>query len=94
MLSWAGKRAFIPVLANYFATRSCEIAVDHAARRAGESRYNLWGLLRLQFNLLMGRPRRGPARAGEQAGPHYVVKEVVGESRLQRAQHFRQDLQD
>jgi len=82
MLSRARKRAFIPVLANYFAVRPCEIAVDHAARRSGDSRYNVWKLFRLEFNLLMGRPRRVARRAGEQAGPHYVVKEVVGESRL------------
>ncbi len=82
MLSRARKRAFIPVLANYFAARSCEIAVDHAPRCSGGSRYNLWRLVRLQFNLLLGRPRGTAARPGTQAGPRYVIKEVAGESRL------------
>ncbi len=82
MLSRARKRAFIPVLANHFAARCCEITVDHAARQSGESRYNVWRLLRLEFNILMGRPRRRPAGVGEQAGPRYVIREVVGESGL------------
>jgi undecaprenyl-phosphate 4-deoxy-4-formamido-L-arabinose transferase len=82
MLSRARKRAFIPVLANCFAKNCCEIRVDHAPRHSGESRYNLWRLLRLQLNLLMGRPLRTDAPPGTQAGPPYLVKEVVGESGL------------
>ena len=82
MLSRARKRVFIPVLANYFAAHPCEIPVAHAPRHSGESRYNLWTLVRLQLNLLMGRPRREAAGAGEQAGPRYVIKEVAGASRL------------
>jgi len=43
---------FIPVLADMFAGRVTEVPVAHAERLAGESKYSLWKLLRLQFDLM------------------------------------------
>lgn len=45
---------FIPVLANSFARNTTEIEVDHAERNAGTSKYSIWKLLQLQFDLLTG----------------------------------------
>ena len=46
------RSTFIPVLANSFAKRATEIEVAHAERAAGESKYSLWKLVNLQFDLL------------------------------------------
>ncbi|OGV35906.1 MAG: undecaprenyl-phosphate 4-deoxy-4-formamido-L-arabinose transferase [Lentisphaerae bacterium GWF2_45_14] len=46
------RSTFIPVLGNSFARNTCEIDVEHSARAAGESKYSLWNLINLQFNLL------------------------------------------
>jgi len=46
------RSTFIPVLANTFAKRAAEIEVGHAERAAGESKYSLWKLVNLQFDLL------------------------------------------
>jgi undecaprenyl-phosphate 4-deoxy-4-formamido-L-arabinose transferase len=46
------RSTFIPVLANTFAKRAAEIEVGHAERAAGESKYSLWKLINLQFDLL------------------------------------------
>jgi undecaprenyl-phosphate 4-deoxy-4-formamido-L-arabinose transferase len=43
---------FIPVLADMFAGRVTEVPVAHAERQAGESKYSLWKLMRLQFDLM------------------------------------------
>ena len=43
---------FIPVLADMFAGRVTEIPVAHAERKRGDSKYSLWKLVRLQFDLL------------------------------------------
>lgn len=43
---------FIPVLADLFAGRVTEVPVAHAERTRGESKYSLWKLLRLQFDLM------------------------------------------
>jgi undecaprenyl-phosphate 4-deoxy-4-formamido-L-arabinose transferase len=43
---------FIPVLANSFARTTAEIEVPHQERRKGESKYTLWKLINLQFDLL------------------------------------------
>jgi undecaprenyl-phosphate 4-deoxy-4-formamido-L-arabinose transferase len=43
---------FIPVLADLFAGRVTEIPVAHSERRHGESKYSLWKLFRLQFDLM------------------------------------------
>ncbi len=43
---------FIPVLADMFAGRVTEVPVVHAERLRGESKYSLWKLVRLQFDLM------------------------------------------
>jgi len=45
-------RTFIPVLADMFAGRVTEVPVAHAERAAGESKYSLWKLIKLQFDLM------------------------------------------
>jgi undecaprenyl-phosphate 4-deoxy-4-formamido-L-arabinose transferase len=43
---------FIPVLANSFARTTAEIDIPHEERTRGESKYTLWKLINLQFDLL------------------------------------------
>ncbi len=45
---------FIPALAYSFAANPAEVEVEHAARAAGESKYRLYDLIRLNFDLLTG----------------------------------------
>lgn len=45
---------FIPMLAMSFARRSTEVPVKHAERAAGESKYSVWKLIALQYDLLTG----------------------------------------
>jgi undecaprenyl-phosphate 4-deoxy-4-formamido-L-arabinose transferase len=45
---------FIPALAYQFAQRPTEITVGHEERFAGESKYSLYGLIRLNFDLMTG----------------------------------------
>jgi len=45
---------FIPALAYTFAQRPTEIEVDHEERAAGESKYSLYKLIRLNFDLVTG----------------------------------------
>ena len=45
---------FIPALANTFAASVAEVPVRHEPRRHGRSRYGLFRLLRLNFDLLTG----------------------------------------
>ena len=45
---------FIPALACQFARRIAEVPVGHADRAAGESKYSLWKLLKLQADLVTG----------------------------------------
>ncbi len=45
---------FIPALAYSFAANPTEIEVEHAARAAGESKYRLYDLIRLNFDLMTG----------------------------------------
>ena len=52
MLQCHERSTFIPVLANSFAGHTAEIDVDHAERSAGDSKYGLWKLINLQFDLL------------------------------------------
>jgi undecaprenyl-phosphate 4-deoxy-4-formamido-L-arabinose transferase len=52
MLQCHERSTFIPVLANGFARRTAEIEVSHAERKAGASKYGLWKLINLQFDLL------------------------------------------
>jgi undecaprenyl-phosphate 4-deoxy-4-formamido-L-arabinose transferase len=52
MLQCRERSVFIPILANSFARRTTEIEVEHAERLHGHSQYDLWKLIRLQFDLL------------------------------------------
>ena len=45
---------FIPALAQYYAANPTEVEVEHAARHAGKSNYNLYKLIRLNFDLMTG----------------------------------------
>ncbi|MFI5121242.1 MAG: glycosyltransferase, partial [Thermoanaerobaculia bacterium] len=45
---------FIPALAQQYARRPVEIPVAHAERTAGESKYSLYRLVRLNFDLMTG----------------------------------------
>ena len=46
--------SFIPALANQLAGKVTEVEVEHAARAAGESKYSLTKLVKLQFDLMTG----------------------------------------
>lgn len=52
MLQCKERSSFIPALANSFAKRITEIPVGHAERAAGTSKYGIWRLINLQFDLL------------------------------------------
>ena len=45
---------FIPALAYSYAASPTEVEVEHAARAAGESKYHLYDLIRLNFDLMTG----------------------------------------
>lgn len=45
---------FVPALAYLFARRPVEIEVAHAAREQGQSKYSLYRLVRLNFDLMTG----------------------------------------
>lgn len=45
---------YIPALAYSYASNPTEIEVEHSLRAAGESKYNLYKLLRLNFDLMTG----------------------------------------
>ena len=45
---------FIPALAQTFSRRPAEVSVRHAERRAGASKYSIYRLLRLNFDLMTG----------------------------------------
>jgi undecaprenyl-phosphate 4-deoxy-4-formamido-L-arabinose transferase len=46
--------SFIPALANLYSRKVAEISVGHAERERGKSKYNLFKLLRLNFDLMTG----------------------------------------
>lgn len=48
------RATFIPALALSFARRPVEVEVAHAARHSGESKYSLYRLIRLNFDLMTG----------------------------------------
>jgi undecaprenyl-phosphate 4-deoxy-4-formamido-L-arabinose transferase len=52
MLQCRERSTFIPILANSFAGSTAEISVKHASREKGESKYSLFKLISLQFDLL------------------------------------------
>jgi undecaprenyl-phosphate 4-deoxy-4-formamido-L-arabinose transferase len=45
---------FVPALAYKFSRRPTEIIVEHEERAAGESKYSLYSLIRLNFDLVTG----------------------------------------
>lgn len=45
---------FVPALAYKFARKPTEIVVEHEERSAGESKYSLYSLIRLNFDLVTG----------------------------------------
>lgn len=45
---------FVPALAYTFARKPAEIVVEHEERAAGESKYSLYSLVRLNFDLVTG----------------------------------------
>jgi undecaprenyl-phosphate 4-deoxy-4-formamido-L-arabinose transferase len=45
---------YIPALAYSYATNPTEITVKHEERKTGKSKYNLYSLIRLYFNLMTG----------------------------------------
>jgi len=52
MLACHERSTFIPILANSFARHTTEIEVKHEKRPVGDSKYGLWKLINLQFDLL------------------------------------------
>ncbi len=52
MLQCREHSTFIPILANSFARTTTEIPVKHEPRRQGDSKYSLFKLISLQFDLL------------------------------------------
>lgn len=54
MASTGETSTFIPALALNYATNPTEVGVAHAPRVAGESSYNLYGLIRYNFDLITG----------------------------------------
>lgn len=52
MLQCQERSTFIPVLANSFARKTAEIEVKHLERKSGGSKYSLWKLVNLHFDLL------------------------------------------
>ena len=52
MLQCHERSTFIPVLANSFARHTTEVDVHHKERLAGDSKYSVWKLINLQFDLL------------------------------------------
>lgn len=52
MLQCHERSTFIPVLANSFARTTAEIEVRHVDRPHGDSKYSVWSLINLQFDLL------------------------------------------
>lgn len=45
---------FIPALAYTYSERPTDVEVEHSARAAGESKYNMYKLIRLNFDLITG----------------------------------------
>lgn len=54
MLASQESTTFIPALAYSYAGNPIEIEIEHSARTAGKSKYNLYKLLRLNFDLMTG----------------------------------------
>ncbi|MCJ7555567.1 MAG: glycosyltransferase [Gammaproteobacteria bacterium] len=52
VLQCTERSTFIPILANSFASKTTEVMVEHAERSSDDSKYNVWKLINLQFDLL------------------------------------------
>ena len=52
MLNCSERSTFIPILANTFARNTIDIPVAHAERQFGKSKYNIFKLFNLMFDLL------------------------------------------
>ena len=52
MIQCQERSTFIPILANSFAGSTVEIPVKHTSREKGTSKYDVWKLISLQFDLL------------------------------------------
>lgn len=53
ILQCGERSAYVPALANSFAGSLCEVTVEHAERRAGDSKYRFLSLLNLYFDLMV-----------------------------------------
>lgn len=54
MIAGSESCIFIPALAHTYATNPAEVKVDHDARFDGQSKYRLYDLIRLNFDLMTG----------------------------------------
>lgn len=54
ILSTNERSMFIPALAYTFASNPTDVEVEHSARQSGESKYNYYKLIRLNFDLVTG----------------------------------------
>lgn len=54
MLASSESQTFIPALGYLYARDPTEIEVEHSERAAGESKYSLWRLIQLNFDLVTG----------------------------------------
>jgi undecaprenyl-phosphate 4-deoxy-4-formamido-L-arabinose transferase len=54
MVAHSESSIFIPALAYSYATNPAEVKVDHDARSEGKSKYSLYSLIRLNFDLMTG----------------------------------------
>ncbi len=54
ILSCREVNTFIPALAHTFAAHPAEVSVRHEERSAGESKYSIYSLIRLNFDLITG----------------------------------------
>ncbi len=54
MLAHQESSIFIPALAHFYAINPAEIKVSHDARSEGQSKYSLYKLIRLNFDLMTG----------------------------------------
>jgi undecaprenyl-phosphate 4-deoxy-4-formamido-L-arabinose transferase len=53
MLQCRESSAYVPALANSFSANLAEVVVEHAERNAGESKYRVWSLINLYFDLMV-----------------------------------------
>lgn len=58
LLACHERSVYVPALANGFAGNAAEVSVEHAERAAGESKYRIWSLLNLYFDLLVSATTR------------------------------------